>query len=93
MIENPGMADPLLFQDIECHKIQFQGATDYSLRSLHRGLVIEPGTRFYALAYILPYEADGSKIYCAVDTSGKDVESWGKEFGIPHFLIFEMSFF
>lgn len=168
MIENPDMADLLLFQDIEFHKIQFRGATligkhyaivakeiwngevkradtiintrrkgmkvldadslnfkvvgtktaenklkvmfffsefgiqrqfdatpsaDYSLRSLHRGLAIEPGTQFYALAYILPYEADGYKMYCAVDTSGKDVESWGREFGIPHYLIFEMSFF
>jgi len=53
---------------------------------------IEPGKEFYALAYILPYEKDGWKMYCAVDSSGKDVESWGKEFAIEHYLVFEMKF-
>lgn len=68
-------------------------STEYSFRSLYRGLAIEPGKRFYALAYILPYEADGYKTYCGVDDSGEDVESWGKVFRIPHYLIFEMNFF
>jgi len=65
---------------------------DYSLRDIGTKMEIEPGKEFYALAYILPYEKDGWKMYCAVDSSGKDVESWGKEFAIEHYLVFEMKF-
>ncbi len=65
---------------------------DYSLRDVGKQLAIEPGRKFYALAYILPYEKDGWKLWCAVDSSGKDIESWGKAFGIVHYLVFEMKF-
>jgi len=65
---------------------------DYSLRDFGTGLEIKNGQNFYALAYILPYEKDGWKMWCAVESSGKDIENWGKEFGIEHYLIFEMKF-
>lgn len=65
---------------------------DYSLRDTGKQMEIEIGKPFPAFAYILPYEKDGWKMWCAVDSSGKDVESWGKEFGIKHYLIFEMLF-
>ena len=45
------------------------------------------------LPNILPYEKDGFKYFCAVDNSGIDVENWGKEFGIEHYIIFEMKFY
>jgi hypothetical protein len=48
--------------------------------------------KFYLLAYILPYEKDGTKYWCAVESSGKDIENWGKEFNIEHYLVFEMLF-
>ena len=66
---------------------------DYSLRDIGTHVKIEPGKKFYALTYILPYEKDGWKLWCAVDSSGKDVELWGKEFGIEHYIVFEMIFF
>ncbi len=53
---------------------------------------IEYGKKFYLLAYILPYNKNGVKSWCAVARSGKDIESWGKEFGIKHYLVFEMIF-
>lgn len=53
---------------------------------------IEYGKKFYLLAYILPYENEGTKYWCAVENSGKDIENWGKEFGIKHYLVFEMIF-
>jgi hypothetical protein len=53
---------------------------------------IKYGEKFYLLAYILPYEKDGAKYWCAVESSGKDIENWGKEFGIEHYLVFEMIF-
>lgn len=68
---------------------------DYSLRivpELDRTALIEPGKKFYLLAYILPYEKDGSKYWCAVEDSGKDIENWGREFGIKHYLVFQMQF-
>jgi len=67
---------------------------DYSLRNIAEVTKekIEFGKKFYLLAYILPYEKDGSKYWCAVESSGKNIENWGKEFGIKHYLVFEMKF-
>ncbi|RYD87855.1 MAG: hypothetical protein EOP54_28140 [Sphingobacteriales bacterium] len=66
---------------------------DYSLRDFGTSLPIEPNKPFYAFAYILPHEnEDGSKQWCAVESSGKDIETWGKEFGIKHYILFEMNF-
>lgn len=67
---------------------------DYSLRNVAKANAtnIKYNEKFYLLAYILPYEKDRYKYYCAVESSGKDIESWGKEFEIEHYLIFEMIF-
>ena len=67
---------------------------DYSLRNVAEasGIDINYNEKFYLLAYILPYEKDGYKYWCAVESSGKDIENWGKEFGIEHYLVFEMKF-
>ncbi len=67
---------------------------EYSLRNVAETSKseIKYGEKFYLLAYILPYEKDGYKYYCAVENSGKDIENWGKEFGIKHYLVFEMKF-
>lgn len=54
---------------------------------------IETGKPFYAFAYILPYEKDGYKYYCAVESSGKDIEQWGAEFGIKHYILFEINLY
>jgi len=67
---------------------------DYSLRHAHTQpeTPIHPGEKFYLLTYILPYEEDGVKRYCTIETSGSDIHSWGEEFGIEHYLVFEMVF-
>ncbi len=67
---------------------------DYSLRNVAEAskTEIKYGEKFYLLAYILPYEKDGAKYWCAVESSGKDIENWGNEFGIKHYLVFEMIF-
>lgn len=67
--------------------------TDYSLRDFGTQLQIETGKSFYAFAYILPKRnKDGSSSWCAVQYSGKDIETWGAEFGIEHYILFEMQF-
>ena len=66
---------------------------DYSMRTYGRLTAIEPNKPFYAFAYILPYEKDNGKYYCAVEGSGKDIEKWGETFGIKHYILFEMCFF
>jgi len=68
---------------------------EYSLRNIAEESSMEIGydKKFYILAYILPYERkDGSKSWCDVGGSGKDIENWGKKFGIKHYLLFEMKF-
>lgn len=68
---------------------------EYSLRNIAEESNMEIGydKKFYLLAYILPYQReDGSKSWCEVGTSGKDIENWGKKFGIKHYLLFEMEF-
>ncbi len=67
---------------------------DYSLRNIAETFKndIIKGEKFYLIAYILPYEKDGAKYWCAVESSGKDIENWGKKFGIKHYLVFEMCF-
>lgn len=68
---------------------------DYSLRIIPRAdgtASIDADKKFDLLAYILPYEKDGYKYWCAVENSGKDVENWGKDFGIKHYLVFQMKF-
>lgn len=68
---------------------------DYSLRNIAEESKMEIGydKKFYLLAYILPYEReDGSKSWCEVGTSGKEIEKWGEKFGIKHYLLFEMKF-
>jgi hypothetical protein len=67
---------------------------DYSLRNVAEAskTQINYGEKFYLLAYILPYEKEGAKYWCAVESSGENIENWGKEFGIKHYLIFEMKF-
>lgn len=66
----------------------------YSLRILPHSFKtkIEYGKKFYLLGYILPYKNGDYLQYCAVEQSGKDIENWGKEFGIKHYLVFEMLF-
>ena len=68
---------------------------EYSLRNIAEESKMEIGynKKFYLLAYILPYEReDGSKSWCEVGTSGKEIEKWGEKFGIKHYLLFEMKF-
>ena len=68
---------------------------DYSLRNIadESNLEIGYNEKFYLLAYILPYKReDGSKSWCEVGTSGKEIEKWGEKFGIKHYLLFEMKF-
>ena len=67
---------------------------DYSLRNLadESKLPIGYGQNFYFMAMILPYEReDGSKSWCEVGSNGKDIENWGKKYGVKHYLLFEMN--
>jgi len=68
---------------------------DYSLRNLaeESKLPITYGGNFYFMAIILPYEReDGSKSWCQVGSNGKDIENWGKKYGVRHYLLFLMKF-
>ena len=65
---------------------------DYSLRDVGTKMTINSNQNFYAFAYILPYETERMKMWCAVEDSGEDIENWGQQFGIEHYVLFEMKF-
>jgi hypothetical protein len=65
---------------------------DYSLRDIGTDVKIEKNKFFPAFAYILPYIEGNWKNYCGVAQSGIDVENWGKEFKLKHYIIFKMKF-
>lgn len=67
---------------------------DYSLRNIpdESDQKIVVGNKFYLFAYILPYVKEGVKYWCAVATSGENIENWGKNFGIKHYIVFELVF-
>jgi len=68
-------------------------SNSYSLRDVGTQLPITTNKPFYAFAYILPYELKGGgSSWCAVESSGKDIEHWGTAFGIKHYLLIEMNF-
>lgn len=73
-------------------KFKATDSEDYSLRDQGVNEKIFVGKKFYALAYILPYEVGEMKMWCAVEESGKDIEKWGEEFNLEHYMIFEMMF-
>lgn len=75
------------------HDYKVLKTDDYSLRAYCERIPVNIQEPFYALAYILPYrDKDGNMFYCAVESSGKDIEKWGTEFGIKHYILFEMEF-
>ncbi|WP_132432560.1 hypothetical protein [Natronoflexus pectinivorans] len=67
---------------------------NYSLRNMVEGKhsKIEPGKKFYFLTYMLPYKKDEVLYWCTVLNSETEIENWGKEYDIEHYLVFEMIF-
>jgi hypothetical protein len=61
-------------------KFKATKSEDYSLRNIPETTAAPSiiDETFYLFAYILPYEKDGAKYCCAVESSGKDIENWGK---------------
>ena len=53
---------------------------------------IKTNEAFPLLVYTLPYEMHGNLWWGNVNVCGKDIESWGKRFGIKHYVVFEMEF-
>lgn len=87
----------VMFTFPKVRNTQYYPATnsdDYSLRILNQreDFAIKLDQPFYLLAYIMPYEKDGILHWCSVDQSGYEVEDWGKEFGLEHYLVYEMLF-
>jgi hypothetical protein len=92
--EKDKMRITFMFERFEIsHDYKVLKTDDYSLRAYCERIPVNTGERFYAFAYILPYEdKEGNMYYCAVESSSKDIEKWGQEFGIKHYILFEMEF-
>lgn len=66
---------------------------DYLFTNIGSDQEIAIGKSFYPFVYMLPYEDENDLMnYCTVNDSGIDVESWGTDFGLKHYIIFEMLF-
>lgn len=74
-------------------KFKNKTTLDYKLMDVAHLFPIEIGKPFYAFAYILPYVQGDIHYYCAPAKSGKDIETWGSEFGIEHYYLLEMCIF
>lgn len=74
-------------------KFKNLSTSDYELMNVGSLFTMQIGKPFYAFAYIQPYINGSTQYYCAPAKSGKDIEKWGKEFNIPHYILFEMNFF
>lgn len=70
-----------------------ESSLDYDLKEVSWQFPIEIDKPFYAFSYILPYVKGSTHYYCAPAKSGKDIEKWGQEFGIEHYILIEMNFF
>ena len=47
---------------------------------------------FPLLVYTLPYEMNGNLWWGNVNVCGRNIDRWGKRFGIKHYVVFEMEF-
>ena len=85
-------------RSFEATSSTFKGLTNnYVLRSVLDSKTVETGKKFYLFVNMLPYEVNIEGVgimqkYCAVIDSGKEIDTWGREFGIKHYLVFEMIF-
>ena len=53
---------------------------------------VKTNETFPLLVYTLPYEMDGNIWWGNVNVCGRDIDTWGKRFGIKHYVVFEMEF-
>jgi hypothetical protein len=70
---------------------QTTASDQYQLEATGHLVDIKLNEKFPAYVYLLPIDKDGLS-YCGITESGEDVYNWGKEFNLPHYIIFEMVF-
>jgi hypothetical protein len=51
---------------------------------------IPVGKKFTFLVYTLPYEKDGYYLYCALAQSQVPIEQWYAQFGVKHFVAYQL---
>lgn len=76
-------------------KAEASQAGQYSFRTdilayQHQQAKIPVGKKFTFLVYTLPYEKDGYYQYCALAQSQVPVEEWYKQFGVKHFVAYQL---
>lgn len=53
---------------------------------------VKTNETFPLLVYTLPFEMNGNLWWGNVNVCGRDIDNWGKRFGIKHYVVFEMEF-
>ncbi len=77
------------------YKAEAGQASQYSFRTdilaYNQGQAKIPvGKKFTFLVYTLPYEKDGYYLYCALAQSQVPIEQWYGQFGINHFVAYQL---
>lgn len=76
-------------------KAEASQAGQYSFRTdilayQHQQAKIPVGKKFTFLVYTLPHEKDGYFQYCALAQSEVPVKEWYKQFGVKHFVAYQL---
>lgn len=77
------------------YKVEADDARRYSFRTdildyRNQRTVVPIGKKFPFLVYTLPYDKDGFSYYCTVAQSKLPVAEWYKQFGIKHFIAYQL---
>lgn len=76
-------------------KVDSMDARQYSFRTdilnyKNQQTKIPVNKKFPFLVYTLPYEKDGFYLYCALGQSQVPVANWYKQFGVKHFIAYQL---
>jgi len=77
------------------YKVEADDARRYSFRTdilsyKNQTTVVPIGRKFPFLVHTLPYDKDGFSYYCTVAQSRVAVSDWYKEFGVKHYIAYQL---
>ncbi|WP_461133643.1 hypothetical protein [Spirosoma lituiforme] len=77
------------------YKVEADDSRRYSFRTdilsyKNQKTVVPIGQRFPFLVHTLPYDKDGFSYYCTVAQSRVPVADWYKQFGVKHFIAYQL---
>lgn len=77
------------------YKVEAEDARRYSFRTdilsyKNQKTVVPVGKKFPFLVHTLPYDKDGLSYYCTVAQSRVPIADWYKQFGVKHYIAYQL---